>query len=342
MASNPVNQGVPANPQPVASPPTMSEKTPAASVQPVASKAPATLGRPKAAAIPPGYEIIRIRKPDGEIIRVMRPIKSQPATSGVPAIGSPNAFQPPQTSQKPTSATNTAPASQALNASQKPQTSDETTAAFNTAPTSQVPNASQAIQSSPKATTEATSPTASGNVAQPISKLETASKGFRIFHSMRRMHNRGMKIAQAFDPSQDYGFLEPGDIELNEDEDDHNNDDDDDDHDVTADDDEIEASSDTAPHIQGSTSEFQGNAATGNGQTQIRAVLGGPMTAQPPSKPLSQVNEKEIGADVEKPAPRLGRVLMPYSSHWLKWIVWIITTVTPLLFIGKPPLYITR
>lgn len=165
------------------------------------------------------YKIVRVRKPDGSIVKVRRPCDP----SDKDAISAPTPKAPAKLAE-----TSVKPAVEVL-----PQELSKEPAS------TPVPAANQAKISSDKPTQPTTQPTPpptkpttnSTKGAPPGAKTATAISGIRLFRGFHRLHQHGSRALAAFDLTSTVGDYEDGDEDIDDADDDYDDNDDDDEED---------------------------------------------------------------------------------------------------------------
>ena len=134
-----------------------------------------------------GYKIVKVRKPDGTIVKVRRPI-TKTADSASTSASSPN----------------TKITEKAVRGPEKPE---ELAKGVVTKTPSRV--APPTVVEKPSGSKEA--PKKEPAPLAHASKLETTAKGYRLFHRFHRVHHHASRVVEAFDPYSDIGDLQDGD-----------------------------------------------------------------------------------------------------------------------------------
>lgn len=277
-----------------------------------------------ASVVPDGYKIVKVRKPDGTIVKVRRritkladpPTPSSPSEVGKQTEGQSSA---PNEYESAVNATSSNPTSKSIT----PQCSGSS------------PSMSAAVKPA----------------ASPVhaSKLETTAKSYRLFQKFHRVHQHASRIVEAFDPYLDVGDLQDGDEYLGSDDysDDSNSEDSsDDDHN-----DQNQPTTAAGSHECAGTGGHL-NVSTGNSKATQRSP---PATKQAKTEISVQevqtdksfsteidpvIREKELlgSKDLEAAQPKPPRSLRRRSANWTTLVVWAIVIIFPFLFIGKSAL----
>jgi hypothetical protein len=290
------------------------------------------------AKVPEGFKLVKVRKPDGTIKTVLRPIAKDevvraPSTSALPAKGVQPA-QPitisPSTSSHP------------------PKAVGEPAKAVAVTPKNQQPPKQAAGKFSSAAplnpATKGTVPTPGKTAAPPAqnSKLDAVSKSSRIFRRFHGVRRHTSRIVATFDP--DIGDYEDGDMSYSEDS--HN------DSGSQSDDSDRRYNQRTDKRSAIGTKGRVTAANAGRNPTHAKMV---PIANSNNSEALVQNNsddkssvEFSKGASViEKevlPGKRQADGVAPYdgaralpnrSADWGKLVVWALVILFPLAFIGK-------
>ena len=267
-----------------------------------------------------GYRIVKVRKPDGTIVKVRRPITKTADTQVTSSTTIPSSNQAePFTKNSAKSATS------------------NTTAPSDASPNSDpVPSKISPIAAAPPV---------------HVSKLETSARGYYLFRRLRRRgYQFASRVLSIFDPFADIDDMQSGDEAMDDD------DDDDDDADSNVEDsDSIE---DNQNHRSDSASQTNGDRTKSQPETTSRPVQvtrrpPGPNQERSavsgnvinPNKGSSRethpIQEKEL------PNPKHMEAAMPQSQplrssslhnrrEWpIMLIGWVTMILFPLLFIGK-------
>ncbi len=310
--------------------PENSEQVPVTTKTAVPKKAPTK--------VPEGYKLVKVRKPDGTVKTVLRPI-AKDAVTGAPstsAAPSKDIEKPAKQIDEAVSTSKTTP-----KIVEQP-TKAEAVVADKQALKSSAEKPSGATPSKP--TNKKTEPTPEKIATPPAhtSKLDAVSKSSRIFRRFHRFSRHTSRIAGAFDP--DIVDYEDGDISIS----DYSQNDSDSDSD-----DPDRAHNRQQDYKPGSGTKPQGTAANvGRNPTSTRT------TPVANSKKLEvSVQEKadsKSSAELSKDTSVLEEEMLPVkgqqdgkdlldgprslrnrSTDWGKLVVWSLVILFPLAFIGK-------
>jgi hypothetical protein len=274
-----------------------------------------------------GYKLVKVRKPDGTVRTVRRPIGKDLA-AGVPTPGT---FS--KDGGQATSEQSMLPGKQ--------QAQEVAMGKSSEAPSGATPGKTETI---PKAADV----TPKKNVV-PLahtSKFDAVSKSSRIFRRFRRVHKHASRFAEAVNPYSDVGEYEDGDVSVSEESDD--DDDSQSDGSDTSQNGQQKNKSGSGKVAQAATSAshhvINNRAAPATKQTQTSDYAHRLPESKSTSAELSKdalVLEKEIlpsksSSDV-KPSKYAAKSLTKRSTQWGKLIVWSLTILLPLAFIGKVP-----
>jgi hypothetical protein len=280
-----------------------------------------------ATPVPDGYKIVKVRKPDGTIVKVRRLVvkDADPATTS----STPSAI--PKDAGKLTETHSSVPV--------KAQESSRI-AELKSGPSTSTPKISTEKSSGAKETLEK-----AGTPPVHASKLETTAKGYRLFHRFHRVHHHASRLVEAFDPYSDIGDLQEGDEYMGSDEDymsasgDSDNDDSNN---------RNQQSNTTAPSKGPSTGsrvnvKFGSNthkvvpaakqAKTDVSVQEIRRDKSQSTDSDPITREKELLDTKDVeAAESQVKAPRS---LHRRSADWAKLIVWALVIGFPIVFIGK-------
>lgn len=292
-----------------------------------AESAPQKVTRSKVPQVPPGFEIVKVRMPDGIIRRVQRPIAAVPTQAEKKAAGS-NAGDATKKS---------------VEAAVTPIKKDEAKTSPEKTPTAAMALADTSKSSQAKKGLSNEKPiAATPQAAPPAVPLHTRQRSSRPFFSAF-----AARAVTAMIPSisgiEDIGELQHGDELLDDGDDSDDFDDDDGDHDVY-DNNEAHHNGGSGGHQQ-LESDAARAAATGlaaglaaqpqaSATTRSRATHShNNSTVNTSEKGRPHISEKDIGDDV-KPGDPETRSLHKTYSDWTRYIIWFIMISFPILFIG--------
>jgi hypothetical protein len=271
-------------------------------------------------AVPEGYKIVKVRKPDGTIVKVRRPIAK--------VTGSSTALSSEDIEKKTDSQS---PASDQHQAAVKVETTPK-----NTVLESSGPNSSKTIPDKLSTT-------------PPVhaSKLETTAKSYRLFGRVHRVHKHASRLVSAFDPYSDMGDLQDGDEYIDSDDDSDGSkseDSGDDDHNNR------DQQSNATGSNEGATTGDHEHVAIGNGAPPQKPH---PVTKSANTKVnVREVQTEKLSLTEKDPVIREKALDLndleaanaqskpPLSLHgrsvdWNTLIVWALVILLPLLFIGN-------
>jgi hypothetical protein len=277
--------------------------------------------------VPDGYKIVKVRKPDGSIITVRRPIgKDLAAGAPTPGTFSKNGDQ----------AANEQPILPG-----KQQSQEIATGKFSEASSGATPRKTESI---PK-----TADVTSKNNVLPLAhtgKLDAVSKPSRIFRRFRGVHKHASRFAEAVNPYSDVGEYEDGDVSVSEESDD----------DDGSQSDGSDAGQNGQPKDQSGSRKVAQAATSASHHTINNRTT--PTTKQTqtsdsvPKLPESKNTSAELSKDtlvlekellpssgiMDVKSPKYAaKILTKRSTQWGKLIVWSLTILFPLAFIGKVP-----
>jgi hypothetical protein len=306
--------------------------------------------------VPEGYKIVKVRKPDGTIMKVLRPIAkdgapgasatSPPKSVGEPADTSTGApSEPKPTSENSAQLLKTQVVLPVKQESQK-IAAEKSSVAITSEVASKTADKSSGTTAS-AATTKKAEATPKGTTSPPAytSKLEAISKSARIYRRFHRIHKHASRLVEAFDPHSEVRDYEEGDLSMP----------DDDDNDSGSQSDDSDASDkENQKHKSASGSGTQGAVtstaahATTNRLTPVAKVTKTDVSVHevPDNKSTSTeltkeelVLEKEvmpINGTKDGKTEELGpRSLTKGATHWAKLIAWALVILFPLAFMGK-------
>ncbi|MCJ1382065.1 hypothetical protein MMC17_005177 [Xylographa soralifera] len=307
---------------------------------------------PPATSTPAGFKIVKVRKPDGTVVKVRRPIKPD-ADSPAPSTTAPQ-----MSTTVPRQALTEKPSKSATPKIEPEAHSEQQIGLQETVPAGQAP----ALVSTQSKTSESQlipkphstgkgQPTDAANIA---SRLATPAKTYRLYRTMHKMHRNFSRTIGAFDSSGDMSDADDGisNMESGDDEIDdgsHTPSSDDDSDDDTNDNDrnqeknsgthgKSDSGSNTLPlahttgHSTTNSSTFTPRRIKPDIQTSTREANG---TSDKGTKSEIQINEKEIQPDTtikvqsHQHTPRN----LKRRSTMSQYIIWGIMITFPLLYI---------
>ncbi|KUJ11328.1 uncharacterized protein LY89DRAFT_242512 [Mollisia scopiformis] len=301
------------------------------------------------------FKIVKVRKPDGTIVKVKRPITAEEAAklTAAPAKPEPSSAELPKPTQnvetpdstpKSTSATSKTPTPETKKADEGEKSSSEGVEKMS-AP-QKAPDSEKVSTTPSQDPAESKAPVPAPAGQSPLSKtdrtLNTVAHGARLYKGLHRLHRGSSRLVSVLAPQWDIDDWQEGDEDFSDDDDDDN----DEDEEKYESDDEQDtkheaASSELSSATKGLAHSTASNIPTMNtprSQIEISEKKSEPAAALPQPKKTAVVNEKEVsGSDLdngslEKSGPEGGKNLQKKYKDWSRYIIWAIMILFPLLF----------